>query len=89
MKDGSVAEWLSAAWPGGSERRFYVGHDRKINGFTPTQASMVRSIITCFMAIIPARRNLTRRKLKKSEAKFKRKNRKQGQLQASLDLSYA
>ena len=26
----------SAVWPSGSERRFYDGHDRKIDGSTPT-----------------------------------------------------
>ena len=28
---GSVAEWLSAAWPSGSEPHFYDGHDRKVD----------------------------------------------------------
>ena len=44
------------------------------------------------MAIISAWKNLTRSKLKKSEAKFKRKNRKQGQLlseSGTLDSSYS
>ena len=27
-----VAEWLSTAWPSGFERRFYDGHDRKVDG---------------------------------------------------------
>ena len=73
---GSVAE-LSAAWPSGSERCFYDGHDRKIDGSTPTQASLLRPWIRSFMAIMSAWRNLTSSKLKKSEAKFARKNRKQ------------
>ena len=75
-----MAEWLSEAWPSGLERRFYGGHDPKVDGKTPTQASFLRPWIKCFMAIISASRNLTSSKLKKSEAKFKRKNRKQGQL---------
>ena len=77
---GRVAEWLSAAWPSGSERRFYDGHDRKADGSTPTQVSLLRPRIRCFMAIISAWRNLTSNKLKKSQQNFKRKTRKQGQL---------
>ena len=80
MKAGSEAEWLSAAWPSGSERRFYDGHDRKLDGSTPTQASLLHPWIRCFMAIISAWRNLTSSELTKSEAKCKQKNRKQGQL---------
>ena len=34
-------ECLSAAWPSGLERRFYGGHDRKIDS-TPIQASLLR-----------------------------------------------
>ena len=34
-------ECLSAVWPSGSERRFYDGHVRKIDGSTPTQASLL------------------------------------------------
>ena len=86
-----MAEWLSTTWPSGSERRFYDRHDRKVDGLTPTQASLLHPRIRCFLAIIPAWRNLTRSKLKKSEAKFKRKNRKQGQLlseSGTLDSSY-
>ena len=45
---------LSAAWPRGSERRFYDGHDRKADGSTPTQASLLRPYIRCFTIIIPA-----------------------------------
>ena len=65
-------------WPSGLERRFYDGHDRKVNGSTLTQASFLRPWIRCFTTIIFAWRNLS--KLKKSEAKFKRKTRKQGKL---------
>ena len=61
----------------GSERRFYYGHDRKADGSTPTQASLLRPYIRCFTTIISAWWNLTSSKLKKSVAKFKRK---QGQL---------
>ena len=46
---------LSAAWPRGSERRFYDGHDRKVDGSTPTQASLLRPWIKCFTTIISAR----------------------------------
>ena len=35
---------LSAAWPTGSEGRFYDGHVRKVDGLTPTQASFVASL---------------------------------------------
>ena len=71
---------LSAAWPSCSERRFYDGHDRKLDGSTPTQASLLRTWIRWFTTIISAWWNLTNSKLKKSVAKFKRKTRKQGQL---------
>ena len=36
-----VAEWLSTARPSGSERCFYDGRDRKVDGLTPTQASLL------------------------------------------------
>ena len=32
----------SAAWPRGSERRFYDCHNRKVDGLTPTLASLLR-----------------------------------------------
>ena len=35
-------ECLSAAWPSGSEGRSYVGHVRKVDGSTPTQAWLLR-----------------------------------------------
>ena len=73
-------ECLSAAWPSGSEGRFYDGQVRKIDGSTPTQASLWRPWTRCFTTIISARWNLTSSKLKKSEAKFKRKIRKHRQL---------
>ena len=77
---GCVAEWQSAACPSDLQRRFYDGHDRKADGSTFTQALLLRPWIRCFMAIIPAWRNLTSSQLKKSEAKFKRKTWKQGQI---------
>ena len=67
---------MSAAWPSGLERRFHDGHDRKVDGSTPTQASLLRPWIRCFTTIISSWWNLTSRKLKKSEAKFKRKTQK-------------
>ena len=69
---------LSAAWPSGSERRFCDGHDRKVEGSTPTLASMLRPWIRCFTTIISAWWNLTSRNLKKSEAKLNWKTWKQG-----------
>ena len=74
MKDGS-------AWPSGCRQRgrvvrsvvFYDGHDRKVDGSTPTQASLLTPWIRCFMAVISAWRNLTSSKLKNSNAKFKRR----------------
>ena len=44
----------SAARPSGSGRRFYDDHDRKVDDSTPTQASLLRRSIICFMIIIPA-----------------------------------
>ena len=38
----------------GRERRFYNGQDRKVNGTTPTLASLLRPWIRCFTIIIPA-----------------------------------
>ena len=38
----NLAMASSAAWPSGSERRFYDGHDRKIDGSNLTQASSLR-----------------------------------------------
>ena len=64
----------------GSERRFYNGHDRMVDGSTPTQASLLRPWIRSFTTIISAWWNLTSSKLKKSEVKFKRKTWKQRQL---------
>ena len=64
-------EYLSAAWPSGLEGRFYDGHVRKIDGSTPTQASLLRPWTRCFTTIISARWNLTSSKLRKSKAKFK------------------
>ena len=71
---------MSAKWPSGSKRCFYGGHDRKVDGSTPTQASSLYPWLRCFTTIISAWWNLTSSKLKKSEAKFKRKTRKQRQL---------
>ena len=70
----------SATWQSGSESRFYDGHDRTVDGSTPTQASLLRPWIRCFAAIISVWWILTSSKLKKSEAKFKRKTLKQDQL---------
>ena len=78
--DIRTAKRQSAAWRSGLERRFYDGHDRKVDDSTPTKASLLRPWIRCFTTVIPARWNLTSSNLKKSEAKFKRKTRKQGQL---------
>ena len=63
----------SAAWPSGSERRFYYSRDRKVDGSTPTQISLLRPWIRCLTIIISTSWNLTSSKSKKSEAKFKRK----------------
>ena len=38
----------------GLERRFYHGRGRKIDGSTPTQASLLRPRIRCFTLIILA-----------------------------------
>ena len=43
-----------AAWPSGSECRLYNGHNRKIDGSTPTQASLLHPSIRCFTTIISA-----------------------------------
>ena len=71
---------MTAAWPSGLERRFYDSHNLKIDGSTPTQASLLRPLIRRLTTIVSACWNRTSSKLKKSEAKFKRKTRKQKQL---------
>ena len=63
----------------GSERRFYDGRDRNVDGSTLTQASLLRPWIRRFTTIVSGWWNLTSSKSKKSEAKFKRKTWKQGQ----------
>ena len=73
-------QMLPESWPSGSDRRFCDGHNRKVDGSTPTQASLLHFWIRCFTTIISAWWNLTSSKLKKSETKFKRKARKQRQL---------
>ena len=75
-------------WPIGSKRRFYDGHDRKVDGSTLTQASLLRLWIRCFTTIISAWWNLTSSKLKKSVAKFKRKTRKQRQPLSESGLGF-
>ena len=62
-----------AAWPIGSERRFYDSCDRKVDGSTLIQVSLLRPWIRCFTILISTRWNLSSSKSKKSEAKFKRK----------------
>ena len=45
MRSGSFQvnrQCLSVAWPSGLEDRFYDGHHRKIDGSTPSQASLLR-----------------------------------------------
>ena len=77
-------ECLSAAWPSGSEGRFYDGHVRKVDGSTTTQAWLLRPWTRCFTTIISVWWNLTSSKLKKSEAKFKRKTRKYRQPEVGI-----
>ena len=43
-----------AAWPSASERRFNDEHDRKVDGSTPTQASLLRPWVRCFTITISA-----------------------------------
>ena len=71
---------LSAVWCSGFERRFHNGGDRKVDGSTPNQASLLHSWIRCFTMVISALWNLTSSESKKSEAKLHRKIRKQRQL---------
>ena len=73
---------MSSAWPCGSERRFYDGHDRKVDGLSPTQASLLRPWIRCSPAIISAWWNLTSSKSKKSDAKLNQKTGNKGKLQS-------
>ena len=52
---GRSVDKQSEVWPSGSVRRFYDGHDQKVDGLTPTQASLLHPWIRCFTAIISAR----------------------------------
>ena len=70
----------SSTWRSGLERRFYDDHDRKVDGSTPNLVSLLRPWIRCFTMIISTWWNPASGKLKKSEAKFNRKTRKQRQL---------
>ena len=45
---------LLVAWLSGSEHHFYSGHDRKVDGSTPTQALLLCPWIRCFTSIISA-----------------------------------
>ena len=49
----SMHESQSAAWRSGSVSCFYDGHDRKVDGSTPTQASLLRPWIRCLIDLIP------------------------------------
>ena len=47
--------WQDASNCAASNPRFYDDHDRKVDGSTPTQASLLSpSLIRCFTTIIPA-----------------------------------
>ena len=70
---GSVAQWLGAPI-------FYHDHDCKVNGSTSSLVSLLRPWMRCFAMIISTWWNPANSKLKKSEAKFNRKTRKQRQL---------
>ena len=74
------AELFSEAWLGCSERRYNDENERKIDGSTLTQASSSRPWARFFPITISAWLNRTSSKLKKSEAKFNQKTRKQRQL---------
>ena len=43
-------ESQSGASPSASKRHFYDGHDHKVGGSTPTQASLLRPWVKCFTA---------------------------------------
>ena len=47
-------DYLVGSVGSGAERRFCDGRDRKFDGSTPTQASLLRPWIRCFAKIIPA-----------------------------------
>ena len=60
---GSVTEWLGTS--------FERDYDRKVDGSTPTLASLLRPWIRCFTIIISAWWNLTGKKLKKQNSNGK------------------
>ena len=70
----------SAAWRSSAKRRFYNDHDRKVDGSTPTQTSLLRPWIRCFTIIIRAWWNLSKQQIKEVRKKTHRKARKQKQL---------
>ena len=53
--------------------RFYDGHNREVGGSTSTLASLLRPWIKHFTMIVSAGWNLISSKLKKSQAKLRRK----------------
>ena len=69
-----------------SERRFYDGHDRKVDGSTPTQVSLLCPWKRRFTTIVSAWWNLTSSKLKKSEEKFERNPIKNSALSQYFEL---
>ena len=87
-----VAEWLSTAWPSGSERRFYDGHDRKVDGLTPTQASLLHPGIRCFMAIFCAWEKFNKTQIEEVRSKIPAEKLETRQLlseSVTLDSSYS
>ena len=62
------------------ERRFYDDDDRTVNGSTSSLVTLLRPWIRFFTMIISAWWNLASSKLHQSDAKLKRKTRKQRQL---------
>ena len=64
----------SASWRSGFERRFYIDHDRKVNGLTTNLVSLLRPWMRCFTMIISAWWNPASSKLKKSRSKIQPEN---------------
>ena len=60
---------LSAAWRSGLERRFYDGHDRKVNGSTPNPASLDKMLYDDYLCLVES----GKQQIKEVERKSNRK----------------
>ena len=56
------------------ERQFYDGHNRKVDGSTPTEALLLRHWIRCFTTIISVWWNANKQQIKEVTSKIQAEN---------------